>query len=106
MSEENTNGCAWISLYKTTNCGKQLAKVGGVYCSNDQYKVTTVNRCSGLRKNGAVIFDIRSGNRNVCPVDSLKGSTTSSVRSGMIVSCPINTIEKVAQAPAQTEPAE
>ena len=39
MSEEITNGCTWISLYKTTNCGKQLAKVGGVYCSYHNYLI-------------------------------------------------------------------
>ena len=30
MSTKNKNvdGCEWISLYKTTNCGRQLAKKG------------------------------------------------------------------------------
>ncbi len=68
---------------------------------NDQYKITTVNRCSGLTKNRGVIFDIRGASRRVCPIDMVKGSVTGSLSSGMIVSCPIDTIEKVEQAAEQ-----
>jgi len=64
---------------------------------NEQYKITTVNRCSGLSRNSPVIFDVR-GPRQVCPVDSLKGSTTGSIESGIIVSCPIETIQRVETA--------
>ena len=39
MSEEIPKGCTWISLYKTTNCGRQLAKEGGVYCSYHNYLI-------------------------------------------------------------------
>ena len=41
MSTKNKNvdGCEWISLYKTTNCGRQLAKKGGPYCSYHDYLI-------------------------------------------------------------------
>ena len=68
---------------------------------NDQYKITTVNRCSGLTKNRGVIFDLKGASRRVCPIDMIKGSVTGSLSSGMIVSCPIDTIEKVEQAAEQ-----
>jgi hypothetical protein len=65
---------------------------------NDQYTIKTVNRCSGLTKNSGVIFDIRGASRRVCPIDSIKGSVTSTMSRGTIVTCPIDTIEKVVQA--------
>ena len=42
MSEKNPNGCKWISLNKTTNCGKQLAKANcesEMYCSYHNYLI-------------------------------------------------------------------
>ena len=39
MSEEISKGCKWISLNKTTNCGKQLAKKSEDYCSYHNYLI-------------------------------------------------------------------
>ena len=70
------------------------------------YMVTTVNRCAGLRKNGSVIYDVRSPNRQVCPMDSIKASTTGSIRTGFIAPCPIHTILEVDPDAVETVDAE
>ena len=60
---------------------------------NEQYKITTTTRCSGMNKRSAIGFDTRS-TRRLCKVDSIRISTTNSAAGG-VITCPIAHIEKL-----------
>ena len=40
--DKKVEECQWISLYKTTNCSKKLAKKGGPFCSYHRYLINKV----------------------------------------------------------------